>query len=128
MAQFVNSKEVSQTAGQNGNTYPAGPSEISTGGTTGQITKVISARRSSRRQWRMFEICLTVIVDALLLYLAFRLAHYLRYNVFFGGDLIRDFRNNLLGGREQDHYTSLSSFLPLEIGIIVGALLIFLLR
>ena len=128
MAQFVNSKEVSQTAGQNGNTFPAGSSEISTGGTTGQITKVISARRSSRRQWRMFEIGLTVIVDALLIFLAFRLAHYLRYDVFFGSDLIKHFRNNIMGGKEKDTLTPISSFLPLEIGIIAGALLIFVLR
>jgi exopolysaccharide biosynthesis polyprenyl glycosylphosphotransferase len=128
MAQFVNSREIPQTAGQNGNTFPAGSSEIPTGGTTGQITRVISARRSSRRQWRIFEIVLTVIVDALLIYLAFRLAYYLRYNVFFGSDLIERFRNNVLGGREKDRYTPYSSFFPLEVGIIAGVLLIFAAR
>jgi exopolysaccharide biosynthesis polyprenyl glycosylphosphotransferase len=128
MAQFVNSNELSQTAGQNGNSFPDSPPEISTGGTTGQITKVISARRSSRRQWRWFEIGLTVIVDAVLIYLAFHLAHYLRYTVLLHNGLIERFRSNILDGRESDRFTPIGAFFSLEIGIIIGVLLIFAIR
>ena len=128
MAQSVNSNELSQTSGQQGNTFSANPPEIPTGGTTGQITRVISERRSSRRQWRLFEIGLTVIVDALLVYVAFRLAYELRYNVLFHSDLIANFRSNILGSRERDIFTPFNSFKQEEIGVILGALVIFALR
>lgn len=132
MAQFVNSNELSHTSGQNGNTLPNNLPEISTGGTTGQITKVITARRKDLRQWRMFEIALTIVVDAFLMYVAFRLAYYMRYSIFFHSDLIARIRDNVLGNSvfsgKGDHPTPLSSFLPLEIGIIIGAVLIFIVR
>jgi exopolysaccharide biosynthesis polyprenyl glycosylphosphotransferase len=121
-----------------GNTFVAGQSrngsatttpEIPTGGTTGQITRVISARRSTRRQWRMFEIGLTFVVDALLIYAAFYLAYYLRYKLLLDSSLIESFRNNVVGGGgDRDHVTQFSDFFPLEIGIIIGGMLIFILR
>lgn len=113
--------------GQNRNVFSTSTPEISTGGTTGQITRVISARRSTRRQWRWFEISLTLIVDALLVYLAFHIAHYLRYTLFFHNDLIAHFRSNV-SGNERDFYTPIRSFLPLEISIIIGVVLLFVLR
>src|SRR5581483_5497452 len=122
MAQFVNSsEELSQTPGQQGNPFPGASPEISTGGTTGQITKVISERRSSRRQWRLFEICLTVAVDTLLLYVAFLLAYYLRYQVLFNSELIAYFRSNVLGGREKDVPADISQFLLLGAGVALAA-------
>ncbi|HEY0757447.1 MAG TPA: sugar transferase [Ktedonobacteraceae bacterium] len=114
-------------AGSSGGTAPLAESEeISTGGTTGQITKVISERRSTRRQWRVFEVGLTIIVDALLLYAAFSLAYFLRYKLLLGSELIEYLRSNVIGGSEKDR----SSPFPvsLEIGIIVGGLLIFIVR
>ncbi len=112
--------------GLNGTAPLNGTSEISTGGTTGQITKLISARRSTRRQWRVFEISLTIIVDALLLYAAFSVAYYLRYKLLLGSELIEYLRSNFVGGTERDHFTPISN--ALEIGIIGGGLLIFITR
>lgn len=130
MAQFVNTGELSQTAGQrvNTNTFATSTPEISTGGATGQITKVISERRSSRRQWRILEISLTVVVDVLLVYLAFNVAYYLRYNLLLHNDLIEHFRSNILGGREKDTVTAFDKFIPVEVGIIFGVLFIFVMR
>ncbi len=132
MAQFVDSSEVSQTSGQNGNSMQNDIPEISTGGTTGQITKVISARRKDLRQWRLFEIALTVVVDVLLLYMAFQLAYNVRYNTWlFNSDLIAKLRTIVFGQNtppREDAYTNIAFFLPLEIGIIIGALLLFVTR
>ena len=132
MAQFVNSNELSHTTGQNGNNLPAGVPEISTGGTTGQITKVISARRKDLRQWRLFEIALTIIVDAFLVYVAFHVAHFLRYQVLFNKGEFLSVRDNVLGvspgTKVKDYFTPIGSFLGLEIGIIIGAILIFVVR
>lgn len=129
MAQFVNSSgELSQMSGQQGNSFPGASAEISTGGTTGQITRVISERRSSRRQWRLFEIGLTAAVDSLLLYVAFLLAYNLRYHVLLNSELIAYFRSNVLGGRERDIPTDISQFFFLEVGVIFGVVLIFVLR
>lgn len=120
-------------AGQNGNASAAITPEIQTGGTTGQITKVISARRSTRRQWRVFEISLALIVDALLIYAAFNLAYYLRYTFLWHSELIESLRSNV-GGSASDtvdasgHFTLISGFVPMEIGVIIGALAIFILR
>ena len=112
--------------GQNRNVASTSAPEISTGGTTGQITKVISARRSTRRQWRVFEVGLTIIVDALLLYAAFSVAYYLRYKLLLGSELIGYLRSNFVGGNEKDHFTPISNLL--QIGIIVGGLLILIMR
>lgn len=134
MAQFVDSNELSRTSGQSGNNSnaPTDIPEISTGGTTGQITKVISARRRDLRQWRVFEIALTITVDAFLVYVAFHVAHYLRYTVLFNQNFFLYVRENVLGlsaaPRVKDYYTPIGNFLSLEIGIIVGVILIFMLR
>jgi exopolysaccharide biosynthesis polyprenyl glycosylphosphotransferase len=107
-------------------------------GATGPITKAISERRSHRRQWRIFEFIAMIILDAVLVAISFWLAHYLRYTVFFGNNLLLKFRNNLVAGIENnahavqriqpDVYTPISSFQSLEIGIVIGLILIFALR
>lgn len=107
-------------------TMPLSNAEISTGGTTGQITKVISARRSTRRQWRIFEVSLAFIVDTVLLYVACEVAYYLRYTVLFRNDLVEFVRSNM-GGVPLDQSPN-ASFFPLEAGIIIGAMLILVLR
>lgn len=132
MAQFVDSDELSHASGQNGNSQPTGIPEISTGGTTGQITKVISARRRDLRQWRLFEVALTIIVDAFLVYVAFHVAHYIRYTALFNKDFFLYVRDNILGAsvspKAKDYYTPIGNFLSLEIGIIIGVILIFVVR
>ncbi len=111
---------------------PEGP--IPTGGATGQITKVISSRRSHRRQWRLFEVVLTIVVDVFLVYIAFHIAHFIRYEVLFHSDFISRLRTNVFGSggggslSRSGDYTPISSFMSLEIGIIIGVVLIFAVR
>lgn len=132
MAQFVNSSELTQPTGRGENPYTESPPDIPTGGATGQITKVISARRSHRRQWRFFEIVLMLVVDIVLVYAAFHIAHYMRYIWLFHSDLIAHLRNNIFGNSIyspiNDDPAPISFFLPLEMGIIIGAVLIFAVR
>ena len=107
------------------------------GGATGPITKAISARRSHRRQWRIFECFAIIILDAILVFVAFHLAYYLRYTVFFQNKLLATFRYSLSGIENNSHtvpkitadsLTSFSYFQSLEIGIVIGLILIFALR
>lgn len=129
MAQFVKNNELSSTTGQNGNNLPAGVPDISTGGATGQIAKVITARRKDLHQWRLFEIALTIIVDALLVYTAFHIAYYLRYTVLFNKNDFLFIRDNVLGvTKARDLPSPIGNFLWLEVGIIIGAILIFVMR
>ncbi len=134
MAQFVNSSELTQPqpVGRNGhsNPGPEGPPEISTGGTTGQISRVISARRSHRRQWRIFEIALTVLVDLAFIYVSFRLAYDIRYHWLFQSDFIAQIRRNVLdsSARRGDLSASFISFRALMIGIMISTVIIFTLR
>lgn len=107
------------------------------GGATGPITKAISARRSHRRQWRIFECFAMITLDAILVFVAFHLAYYLRYTVFFQNKLLATFRYSLSGIENNSHIvpkiptdslTSFSYFQSLEIGIVIGLILIFALR
>ncbi len=139
----MNSSKLSQTT-ENMGTINHAPiaGQVGTtdmiGGATGPITKAISERRSHRRQWRIFEFIAMIILDAVLVAISFWLAHYLRYTVFFGNNLLLKFRNNLVAGIENnahavqriqpDVYTPISSFQALEIGIVIGLILIFALR
>jgi exopolysaccharide biosynthesis polyprenyl glycosylphosphotransferase len=107
------------------------------GGTTGPITKAISARRSHRRQWRILECIAMIILDAILVVVSFRLAYRLRYETFFNNQLLATFRYHLLGIENTSHaalkitpdaLTPFSYFQSLEIGIVIGLILIFTLR
>lgn len=103
-------------------------------GGTGPIPKALSERRSHRRQWRIFEYTFMIILDAALAVLAFQLAYYLRYTVLFGNNLLKTFRNNLLAidnahpSIPPNIPTPISNFRPLEIGIVIGLIVIFALR
>src|SRR5690349_5826523 len=94
----VKSSELSKTS----NNPPIGPVGERPGiventgitGATGQISRVISRRRSHRRQWRILEFIVLIILDATLVDAAFRLAYNLRYQVLFKSqavDVIRRF-------------------------------------
>src|SRR5260370_12828956 len=94
------------------------------GGGTGLITKDISQRRSHRRQWRIFECVAMVILDAVLVAVAFWLAYYLRFTVFSGNNPLTKFRDYLFG-IIHEHATppspvSFRPFRPIEIGIVIG--------
>ncbi len=138
----MNSSKVSQTTASRGriNHVPEveqlRTTDMSSGG-TGPITKAISERRSHRHQWRIFECIGMIILDAILVDVAFRLAYYLRYIVFFNSDLILSFRNKLLSIENNAHIipkigkdvpATFSSFQSLEISIVIGLILIFALR
>ncbi len=103
------------------------------GGASGPITKVLSRRRSDRRQWHIFEIVTILIVDAALVHLAFFMAYDLRYKVLFNNSgLFHIIRNNLSGETLNPHikdvFAPISSFASLEIGIICGLIAIFAIR
>ena len=98
-------------------------------GATGPIMKAISKRRSHRRQWRIFERIFMVVLDALLAVAAFRLAHYLRYDLLFRNNILVFLRNDIENNSPtKDVFTPLSGFLSLEIGIVIGLILIFAVR
>mgnify|MGYP002400770325 CR=1 FL=1 len=107
----------------------------SPGGSTGPMTKALFQRRSNRRHWRIFERIAIVILDAILIYVSFRLAHYFRYYVLSNSPLLYSFRNSLLGieNNVPAHGTNfiltpLNAFRSLEIGVVVGLIVIFTLR
>ncbi|HEU0001635.1 MAG TPA: sugar transferase [Ktedonobacteraceae bacterium] len=107
----------------------------SPGGVTGPMTKALFQRRSNRRHWRIFERIAIVILDAVLIYVSFRLAHYFRYYVLSNSPLLASLRNNLLGVESNGPvhssnyvFTPLNAFRPLEIGVVVGLIFIFALR
>jgi hypothetical protein len=88
----VKSSELSQTTSIN--TEKPVTSELPTGA-TGPITKLISERRSHRRQWQIFERMAMIILDAVLISASFQFAHFLRYHVFLNSSLIVTLRGNL---------------------------------
>ncbi len=108
-----------------------------TSGTTGPITKAISTRRSHRRQWRIFE-CITIaVLDAILIVVSFRLAYHLRYDTFFNNPLVATFRAIFQGLENNSHNSAkittdfqapFTYFQSLEIGIVIGLILIFAFR
>jgi len=103
------------------------------GGASGAITKVLSQRRSHRRQWHIFEIVTILIIDAALVHLAFVMAYDLRYKVLFNNSsLLHIIRHNLSGETLNPHlkdvFAPISSFATLEVGIICGLIAIFAIR
>lgn len=105
------------------------------GGTTGEITREISQRRSNRHHWRLFVRIAIIVLDALLIVVSFQLAHFFRYVVLLHNPLLASIRDNFLGVENSTplhtanyNYTPLSAFRPLEMGVVVGLILIFALR
>lgn len=96
-------------------------------GATGPITKAISRRRSYRRHWRTFESISAIILDALLIDAAARLAFFLRYEVLWDNPTLEAIHNNF-GGAGTATKAKLGDFIPLEIGIVIGLLAILLWR
>jgi len=129
MARIVNSGEVTSAPRLNTVT-----TQEMTGGATGPITKVISERRSNRRQWRIAEYIIMVILDALLLYVAFHLAYKLRYDIIPYtpiSHIIDVLRSNFIGGKDAiplRRKTVDEQFAALELCVVIGLLLIFATR
>ncbi len=108
-------------------------------GATGPITKAISRRRSHRRQWRVFEYIAMIILDAWLVKVAFDLAFNFRVYLIQGKGFLAKYlshtvtiiRDNLiLESTNHGHVPHLDpkAFEPLQIGIVIGMILIFAAR
>ena len=91
---------------------------------------MLSKRRSSRQQWRVFEYIAMLILDIVLIIAAFHLAHYIRYNLIGPSDILSKFEKSLTGNNSTItfHYTSIDSFTSFEINIVIGLIVIFVLR
>jgi exopolysaccharide biosynthesis polyprenyl glycosylphosphotransferase len=101
-------------------------------GATGPVIKAISKRRSHRQQWRIFECIAMILLDGTLIAAAFSLAYYVRFYILGNSSLVKAIHNNLNGNSPPNagsfKLTPLSSFAPLEIGIVIGLIAIFTLR
>src|SRR5579883_3477761 len=97
------------------------------GGATGPISKAISQRRLHRRHWRTFECISMIILDALLITVAFYLSYYLRYVILGNNPLLNAIHNNLFenpGSKYNFRPADLESFTSLAICIVVGLIAI----
>jgi exopolysaccharide biosynthesis polyprenyl glycosylphosphotransferase len=97
------------------------------GGATGPISKAISQRRLHRRHWRTFECISMIILDALLITIAFYLAYYLRYVILGNNPVLNAIHNNLFenpGVKAKFRPVPLDSFTSLAICIVVGLIAI----
>lgn len=129
MARIVNSEEVTRPSIPQAGT---GTNEMISGA-TGQITRTLSRRRSSRRQWRVFECIFMIILDALQLCLAFYLAWYIRYEMLLRNHSFRDFIRYLKIQFSQDiidtpQPRTPQDFLALWAIMLVGLISIFAIR
>lgn len=128
----MNSHELSQITNLGPDTDRTGALDINVGA-TGPVMKAISRRRSHRNQWRIFEVIAMIVLDATLVDTAFRLAHFIRYNVLFKNSFLSFLRSNIENNTPtslppKEVYTSLSGFLWLQIGIVIGLIAIFAIR
>lgn len=81
-----------------------------------------------RRQWRIFECISLIILDALLINTAFLIAYTLRYTVLRDNPIVNAIHNNLFGNPGEFTALPLSSFAPLQTGIVIGLIAIFAVR
>jgi exopolysaccharide biosynthesis polyprenyl glycosylphosphotransferase len=117
MSQIIKSKNILHQQAVDTHMEQAG---INTGA-TGPITRFISKRRSRRHHWRVIESIFMVILDAVLLFFAFYLAHTIRYGWLKNNDFIED----LAGGTQDQRFLL---YLPLGVIFTIVLILIFTLR
>ncbi len=127
----VSSSKLTQTTSINKDTDRTGALDMMRGA-TGPVMKAISKRRSHRQQWRIFERISMVLLDAILIVTSFLLAYDFRYYILGNSSILKAIHNNLNGNSLPNagsfKLTPLSSFVPLEIGIVIGLIVIFTLR
>ena len=114
----MNSSKLSQTSNTGTGREQAGSVEAM-GGASGQITKVLSRRRSYRHQWHIIEVIFILLFDALLVTLAFTAAYNLRYKVLFNNNNLLHFIRKILSGvtlspHGKDVFAPYSSFVSLK--------------
>jgi exopolysaccharide biosynthesis polyprenyl glycosylphosphotransferase len=103
-------------------------------GATGPIPKSISRRRSHRRYWRIFELIAMIALDAWLVSISFQFAYDFRLSLLSQDSILSRtltlIRNNILENEASSKGTlaPLTQLQGMEIGIIVGLLLIFAVR
>ena len=96
--------------------------QLEVSGATGQITRVISRRRSHRRQWRIFECVAILLLDATLVDASFRLAYALRYLWLYKNPFLDAIRKYLTETpAPHNSFVRIDQLLLMEIGIVVGA-------
>jgi exopolysaccharide biosynthesis polyprenyl glycosylphosphotransferase len=123
MARTVHNSHVSQTFSVDTRTET---SEM-TGGATGQITKAISKRRSHRKQWRVFECVLMIILDALMLNAAFYLAYAIRFDLLGNSPWLTQL-HLIFNDRGTIQPRPFDYYVPLAMVFVIGLIVIFALR
>ncbi|WP_162179489.1 sugar transferase [Thermogemmatispora carboxidivorans] len=98
-------------------------------GATGQLTRIISQRRSHRRQWRLLECLVMVLLDATLVAISFYLAYLIRFQLLFESPWLDRLRRALTDG-SPGHATfiPLDKLTEMQVGIVIGAIAIFAIR
>jgi exopolysaccharide biosynthesis polyprenyl glycosylphosphotransferase len=98
-------------------------------GATGQLTRIISQRRSHRRQWRILECIVMILLDAILVDISFYLAYTIRFQLLFESPLLDQARRLLTdAGPTHAIFIPIDKLTELQIGIVVGAIAIFAVR
>jgi exopolysaccharide biosynthesis polyprenyl glycosylphosphotransferase len=136
----VNSSRLSDTTSSNRSKEKTSTLDMPEG-FTGPITKLLSERRSHRHQWRIVGYVAIILLDTALVNVAFGLAYYLRYHILFNNNSLlhtlrryfNGFGNELgnnphLNAHIKDVFAPFSSFASLEVGIVVGLMVIFAFR
>jgi exopolysaccharide biosynthesis polyprenyl glycosylphosphotransferase len=98
-------------------------------GATGQLTRIISQRRSHRRQWRILECIALILLDAILVDVSFYLAYLIRFQLLFESPLLDRLRRILTdAGPTHATYIPIDKLTELQVGIVAGAIAIFAIR
>ncbi len=123
MARIADSSHVSQTSGVG----TRAETHEMIDGATGQITRVISKRRSHRKQWRIFECVFMIILDALMLSAAFYLAYAIRFDLLGNSPWLTQLHLFLkdTGTSQPRHF---DYYIPLATVFVIGLIIIFALR
>ncbi|MDQ6662043.1 MAG: hypothetical protein M3Z24_13905, partial [Chloroflexota bacterium] len=124
----MNTSKLSEKTALSPNTDRTGAVDMSVGA-TGPIMKAISKRRSTRRQWRIFECIAMLILDAMLVDTAFQLAYYMRYYLLFNNPFLASLKNYIeINSSPKDFSATLDEFFWLRVGIVIGTVAIFAMR
>ena len=107
-------------------------------GATGPITKAISRRRSHRHQWRVFECIAMIVLDGWLVAIAFQLAYLFRAYLISDKSVLAQklaitlavVRSNFASNAGPHKFFEPNSpqYITLQVGIVIGLLLIFATR
>ncbi|WP_376795888.1 sugar transferase [Thermogemmatispora sp.] len=98
-------------------------------GATGQLTRIISQRRSHRRQWRILECIVMMLLDATLVAISFYLAYLIRFQLLFESPWLDRLRSALTdAGPSHATFIPIDKLTEMQIGIVIGAIAIFAVR